>query len=388
MIKEIVTECYLWLVKIFWLFFGYRELANKVVFVCSFPENNLFVYRELKSKRPDLRFVFLCRRGCMTAMGRTGESVFPIESFFPWRIGRTVYHLATTKMVVVDNYYSFLSVLRLRKNVRCLQLWHACGAFKAFGLEDHTIAMRPNRAKQRFRQVYNRFDKIAVGSDRMEEIFELSFGLDDSHFLYSGIPRTDILFNQTAIASVKDRFKIRYGGRKVILYAPTFREKKKIEKLTIDLTKMEKELSDDYVLLLRSHPLANVKNGMSRDSHFVFDCSAENSIDELLLGTDILITDYSSIPFEFSLLGRPMIFFPYDLEQYKLVRGLMENYDKTVPGPIAHSTEEVISYIKADAFDLQRIRSFAQVWNKYSQGRSSNNVAQYICRCIQSVEKH
>ncbi|MED4494975.1 CDP-glycerol glycerophosphotransferase family protein [Heyndrickxia coagulans] len=91
-----------------------------------------------------------------------------------------------------------------------------------------------------------------------------------------------------------------------------------------------------------------------------------------------MITDYSSVPFEFSLLGRPMIFYPYDLESYQATRGLWEPYDQLVPGPIACTTAEIIDLIKTGSFDAGSIEAFSRTWNTYSAGHSSRDLVQYL----------
>jgi len=98
----------------------------------------------------------------------------------------------------------------------------------------------------------------------------------------------------------------------------------------------------------------------------------------VLVGTDILITDYSSIPFEFSLLEKPMIFFAYDLDEYKETRGFGEDYEKLVPGPVVKDTDSVIEVIKQDQFDLGHVKAFAQEWNEYSNGDSSKRLIEAL----------
>ncbi|PAD80578.1 hypothetical protein CHH57_24335 [Niallia circulans] len=101
-------------------------------------------------------------------------------------------------------------------------------------------------------------------------------------------------------------------------------------------------------------------------------------LNDLLFITDILITDYSSIPFEFSFLQKPMIFYPYDLDEYRKTRGFWVPYHELVPGPIAYSTEEIVQFIHLSSFKMEKIANFHQEWNTYSIGNSSKNVVQTI----------
>ncbi len=91
------------------------------------------------------------------------------------------------------------------------------------------------------------------------------------------------------------------------------------------------------------------------------------NINDLFLVTDILITDYSSIPYEFCLLKKPMVFYPYDLEEYKKQRGIIGEYDSLVPGPVVYSTKELVSIINNNEFDLSKVEEFSLKWNQYSK---------------------
>ncbi|HEM2272174.1 TPA: CDP-glycerol glycerophosphotransferase family protein, partial [Listeria monocytogenes] len=104
----------------------------------------------------------------------------------------------------------------------------------------------------------------------------------------------------------------------------------------------------------------------------------ETPIETILPAVDILITDYSSIPFEFALLEKPMIFFTYDLEEYDKARGLSDGFLATIPGPFVHTTEELIQLIEQEAFDLEMVRAFAAKWNKYSDGHSSERFVSFL----------
>src|SRR5699024_2135915 len=122
--------------------------------------------------------------------------------------------------------------------------------------------------------------------------------------------------------------------KNVILYAPTFRDDLlHSADIAVDIDQLYRELRDEYVLLLRLHPAVR-GTFVNQYPDFVLDVSGYPDIHSLLIVTDLLITDYSSIPFEFSILGKPMIFFAYDLEYYAATRGFWEDYESLVPGPI------------------------------------------------------
>src|SRR5699024_5872175 len=164
--------------------------------------------------------------------------------------------------------------------------------------------------------------------------------------------------------------------KKVMLYAPTYRDNElDIGELKLDIEKMYQAFKHDYVLLLRLHPAINGEF-QNKYPGFVINVSGNYNINHLLVITDILITDYSSIPFEFSLLNKPMVFFAYDLDQYAIDRGFWETYEDLVPGPVVENTNDLVDVIRNRTFDLERIKEFASQWNQFSQGASCKRLIQ------------
>ncbi len=364
---------------IFKLLFNMFQLfpqRKKTTLVASFGDNIFFVADEL-SKTQDHEIIILKHPKCPINFDNIKKSkVYSFEciNLFHWII--SIYHLSTSKMVFVDNYYGFLSVANFKPNVKCVQLWHAAGAIKKFGLMDPSMKSRPDSAKKRIESVYKRHTQIAVGSERMANIIHESFGVDDEAIMRTGVPRTDFFYDEEQKKSVIEQLKIEFpiiNSKKVILYAPTFRDGEfNLSNIRLDLQSMHDELKDDYVVFLRIHPAVNFS--LANDfSGFVYDVSDYYSVNHLLLITDQLITDYSSIPFEFSLLGKPIIFFMYDLKDYKRDRGIWKEFEKDIPGPIVEDTGEIISMIKENNFDRNSVKKFAEVWNQYSKGNSSES---------------
>lgn len=373
-----MISLYLFLFRAAFLLFKRFPQKNNVVFVVSFSENPKCIADEFRSENVAVEFVFLCRGKSIDAFRNYGGVALSFETMNIKDMLRSAYYLATAKLVFVDNYFGFLSVVRFRPGVSCIQIWHAPGALKTFGLEDHSIAGRSEGARRRFRKVYQKFDKVVTGSEIMADIFKRSFGLTDERILRTGFPRTDFFFQKhQEVPILPDQFP---AGRKRILYAPTFREEPR-DRFPIDIDALKEELGDDYILLLRLHPAERSRYRFSaEDQSFVFDCSEFPSINQLMLSSDLLITDYSSIPVEYSLLGKPMIFYPYDLKAYEKERGFQSDYLRWVPGPVVYSTEALIKVIRRDRFNMDRVKEFAAVWNRYSHGDSSRNLVNYAVK--------
>lgn len=377
MARELAITLYLFVFRILFNMCKLFPQKKKTVFVASFGDNIFYTLKEVE-KQTDDRVVILKTSQCKIDFNADAKRTvldFKANHIIDWV--RSIYHLATCEKVFVDNYYGFLSVTNFDESVVCIQLWHAAGAIKQFGFKDPSTDLRTKRAHDRFRKVYQRFDHVVVGSEKMAAIFRASFGITNEQIHRSGIPRTDFFFNdiekKNALHSIRSAFP-NLNDKKVILYAPTYRDDElSVSDIQLDLELMYQHLNKDYMLLLRLHPAVKV-DLCNQFPDFVVDVSHYPNLNHLLIVTDLLITDYSSIPFEFSLLNKPMIFFAYDLAEYTKARGFWENYEDNVPGPIVLSSESLIETIKENNFDMDKVKVFAEQWNMYSRGFSSNRL--------------
>jgi CDP-ribitol ribitolphosphotransferase len=171
-------------------------------------------------------------------------------------------------------------------------------------------------------------------------------------------------------------------SRPTILYAPTFRGadlKGAGAPELLDIAALFRALGDQYRLILRLHPF--VKSAMripeeARD--FVVDASREPDVNEVMLAADILVTDYSSIIFEYALLNRPMAFLAPDLAAYERERGFFFDYRSGVPGPVVQTTEQLLTWINAKAFDLPRVAKFAAESFDVMDGHATERLVEQV----------
>lgn len=385
MAREALIRIYLFSISMLFFLFNLFPLRNKAVFVTSFGDNCEYILNEMDRQQIGWKRVILKTANSRIRWKDDGQTiVFPFESRNIFHFFLSVYHLATARRIIVDNYFGFLSSARFRKEAVCVQVWHAAGAIKQFGLKDPENAGRTSAANKRFLSVYSRFHYIAAGSRQMADIFKESFGADDKQILATGVPRTDFFFNQDALSEARKQILNSYpewDSRKTILYAPTFRNGSLSSgKIALDIDRLYKELSSDgYILLLKLHPAVKAEPELETAyPGFVYNLSGFRDINQLLPAADILVTDYSSIPFEYALLGKPMYFFAYDLEEYKKERGFWEDYTANMPGPVSYTTEQLASQIKSGEYDAGKIEAFSEKWNEYSQGRSSAQLVSFL----------
>lgn len=270
-----------------------------------------------------------------------------------------------------------------------LQTWHGTPLKKlAFDIEDINSAT-PSYKNQVYKQS-RAWDYLIAPNAFSSETFRRCF-LFENTMLETGYPRNDILHSkdkEQKAEAIRNRLGIP-KGKKIILYAPTWRDDEYYEKgkykfeLQLNLDLMKQELGNEYVLLLRTHYFIADSLDVSRYNGFAYNVSKYDDISELYLISDILITDYSSVFFDFANLKRPMLFFTYDLEKYRdVLRGFYIDIEKEVPGPLLFTTEEVINSIKNISFIEQKYKSryekFYQRFCAWEDGQASKKVVESV----------
>ncbi|RKQ34322.1 CDP-glycerol glycerophosphotransferase family protein [Oceanobacillus halophilus] len=380
MVREAAISIYLFAFRVLFEFFKLFPLQEKTTFVASFGRNILYTLREVE-KQTNHEIVILKTHPCnIQFKKRPNRRMINFKTVHLLNWMRSIYHLATSEKIFVDNYFGFLAVTSFKSEVTCVQLWHAAGAIKQFGLKDLSIEKRPESAFKRFKSVYQRFNYVVVGSEKMAHIFKEGFGIRNKQILRTGIPRTDFFYDKEttkkAAQALCSYFPI-IKEKKVILYAPTYRDNElDVQEIKLNMDEMYKHFKEDYVLFLSLHPAvkADINNAYPE---FVYDVSSYN-INHMLIIADILITDYSSIPVEYAILNKPMVFFAYDIDEYAEARGFWETYEDMVPGPIVENMNQLIEVIKKKDFHMKRIKDFSNEWNRYSNGQSSENLVKAI----------
>lgn len=358
------------LFRLFYMLFCMLPIQkNKVVFASDSREdlsgNFFFVYEEIlkRDMNLDIKFLFNERIG-------SKRSIMDLLN--------TAYNFATAKIILLDDFYPMIYPLEIRKKADLIQIWHAAGAFKTFGF---SRLGRPGGPSPQSRNHRN-YTKAAVSSEGIRGNYAEGFGISEDKVYATGLPRADIFFDEEYKEYVKTSLFEKYPilkEKKVILFAPTFRGNGQSSAHypyeNLDLHELYKELHEEYIFLLKVHPF--VKNKISipyEYNDFFIDFSEYREINDLLLVTDILITDYSSVCFEFALLNKPMLFFAFDVEEYIASRDFYYDYFDFIPGPLLRTTEEIITSIKTERFELEKIPPFVKFFFNDTLGKASSNV--------------
>ncbi len=267
--------------------------------------NLAFIRNELDRRDPAIPYRILAYRSA-----RSWRSYF--VGFV--RLAQSGFHIATARVFIVDDYFFPLYVITPRPGTTVIQTWHASGAFKKIGWSvlDKSFGADEDLVSQV--AIHSNYDVCLMSSRHAAVYYADAFHQPMERFRTDlGMPRTDILFGEEQVRRVEAEVRAKYAlpsGKKVILYAPTFRGDTVRRARTpenLDLRAMADALGDDHVLLLRLHPFVRKATPVPDDlASFAIDASDHPDIHELMLVSDVLITDYSSAIFEFSLLERPM----------------------------------------------------------------------------------
>ena len=223
------------------------------------------------------------------------------------------------------------------------------------------------------------------------EKFTSSFRLKDSNIIKEvGYPRNDFLINykKTDVIRIKRELKIP-KDKKVILYAPTWRDNQHeaglgyTYSLNVDFDKLKKEFGKEYIILFRTHYFVANSIDLKKYKDFVINVSNYGDVNDLYIVSDILITDYSSVFFDFANLKRPIMFYMYDYEEYKnKLRDFYIGFNE-LPGPIVEKEEDLIKEIKQiDAYDKKYKEKYQKFNNKYNYLDDGNASKRLIEECI------
>jgi len=295
------------------------------------------------------------------------------------------YHLATARVTVVDDYFFPMYVVAKRPGTTFVQVWHACGAFKKFGYSVLEKSFGADELYVSMVKIHTNYDVCLVSSMSVAPFYAEAFDQPLDRFVSAtGIPRTDVFFGDRArdrASAVRARYQLP-EGRRVILYAPTFRGESVVTASYddfLDLERLAAALADDHIVLMRLHPFVHDALRIPPAlSGFAVDVSDHGDINELMLVSDVLVTDYSSAIYEFSLLDRPICFLAPDHAAYERERGFYFDYLTGVPGPVFETTEALARYLRAGDFDLARVAAFRKASFDVADGHASARVVDRI----------
>lgn len=341
---------------------GLQIKSNKITYI-SYRSNYITneikkISKEVKIINENIEEVYLMLKYKNTLLDKLKYII---------EIIKQVYNIKTSKIVVIDGNNFVVSKID-KRNTRVIQIWHACGAIKKFG--------------QDYERKYNikNYDYIITCSSSSKYIMASAFGVNEEQVLTLGYSKTDDLFDAKKMNKYKNRMYEKYPflqDKKIVLYAPTFRGDGIYDKeiLYTDLDRVADSIGDKYIILYKLHPI--IDKTLKYKSKNIYDVSNEN-LYKLFSVTDILVSDFSAIIYDFTILEKPIVLYAPDLEEYRQKRGLYVDYEQFAPGKIAYNEEALAKVIIDENYEIDKVIKLKNKFFDFLDGKSSKRIAKFI----------
>jgi len=303
------------------------------------------------------------------------------------------YYLAKAKFWVINSKLPEYCVKK--ENQIYIQCWHGTPLKRLahdIHVSEETTFFRTKQTRDEMLKSYDtdvkKYNYLLSPNRHSTEKFISCFNIERERIVETGYPRNDFLanLNEEKIQHLKDKLKIP-KDKKVILYCPTWRDNKFNEKgyffeLKVNFNMWHENLSDEWVVIFKPHYLISNKFDLKGLDDFVYVFEENHDINELYAISDIMITDYSSSFFDYSILNRPILFYMYDIKEYaEELRGFYLDINKDLPGPIFESEYELIKQIKdKKIFETYQdtLEKFIDKYHEFEDGHASQKVVEKL----------
>ncbi|MEB8104359.1 bifunctional glycosyltransferase/CDP-glycerol:glycerophosphate glycerophosphotransferase [Mammaliicoccus sciuri] len=363
--------------------------SNTIVFESfggkNYSDSPKYIYEYMQKNYPKLNYIWVFNNPDKNVITGNAEKV---------KKGSKEYYDAYSKAKFWVSNARLPLYLNKKENQIYIQTWHGTPLKRL--ANDMKVVRMPGTTtanyKKNFYAETSRWDYLVSPNRYSSNIFKTAFWMDEERTWEIGYPRNDVLVNrsddQEYINQIKKDLNLP-EGKKVIMYAPTWRDDEFVKKgqylfdLKINLENLQKELGENYVILLRMHYLIANALDLNGYEDFAIDVSNYSDISELYLISDALITDYSSVMFDFGILKRPQYFFAYDIEKYdKGLRGFYMDYMNDLPGEIITDefklAEELKNIDEHKEKYKDKIEKFYDKFCSLEKGQSSKFIGDYI----------
>ena len=297
---------------------------------------------------------------------------------------RLTFLAAMCGTILIDDHVPFLNWLRLYPDNRVIQIWHAGAGFKGVGYSrwGHLGCPGPYSCHRQYAYSIS-------GSSDISHFFSEQFGILDEQVIPTGMPRMDAYIdpdNQKRVRAELYRTYPQFAGKKVILFAPTYRGRdRKQAYYPYELVDFDALYAycreNDAVVLFKMHPWVSEAVPI-RPEHAdrLYDFNEYRNINELFYITDLLITDYSSSMYEFILMDKPMLLFAFDKTTFAVSRGFHRDYDSNIPGKLCETFAEVMDAIRTEDYEFYKVAAFKSKYFEFVDCGSTDRVIDWLIR--------
>ncbi|MCR5484520.1 MAG: CDP-glycerol glycerophosphotransferase family protein [Clostridiales bacterium] len=297
------------------------------------------------------------------------------------------------KCLYIDDTFLPAYAITPRKGQKIIQLWHFCASTTSWGYLEYSHRDKKREIIDKY-PLHSTYTAVSVASDAVKPIFASALKCKEEIVHAWGCPKTDVYFDKSFLGSARAKviksipnLSSRIDGRKIILYAPDPRGSSDTDRAICaspDYMMLKRQLGENYIIIRRlSQEVYDVERKIEYFKaflgDFVFDVPPTVPDDVLLAAADILVTDYSSLIFDYSLLERPIFFYAFDIKVYRREHDLSLKHEEEIPGPfVGDSAELADEILKADEFfDSKSVRHFKSKYMAGCNGHSSGRIAHY-----------
>lgn len=317
-----------------------------------------YLIADIKSRYPECEIKVLCKR-----LEKDNAKQIVSYLFHPFM---QMLLLATSEICIIDSYQIAVSVLRHKKNLKIIQIWHSLAAIKKSGLA--AVNTQKKRQIAKIMCMHKNYDFIAIGSEKMIEHFSKAFGYKAEKFWITGLPRVDYLLktkerNKAFVQKTYPKLK----DAKIVLYAPTFRKNNDYRFGEI----IKAFENTPYTLIIKKHPLT--KAAIPEKYEF-----KKLKTIELLSSADWVISDYSGTIIEAAVAERPLLIFNYDNTEFAKNEGFFIDIEKEFQNLSFKTANEIFSFIQKGEYDMSVLKKFREKCIKNTNGNCTENLVNKI----------
>lgn len=364
--------------NIIYAFLKLFKTQNKIIFLSrqsnQTPLDFKLIIDELKDK--NYKIVVLCQR--IEAESQLKSKLFE----FTINLFKSMYHLATSKVCIIDSYSLPVSILKHKKNLTVIQIWHAMGKLKQSGYQ--TLGKKDGRNPKMARvlNMHKNYDLVVAGAKSWNFAYCSSFNITEDKLWNIGLPRAAHIYNN--YKKIRTKIYKKYPelkNKKIILYSPTFRVSKKSS--TEELIKNIDY--DNYILIITSHP----KHILNIDNPNIYTNSKlKINIYELLTICDYFITDYSSLAVEAAAINKKTYYYLYDYEDYIKTNGLNLDPLKEFPKITFKNGKKLIENLNNNQYDIESFKQFKKKYLPKDFEQATKKLVNYIIENMEQEDKN
>ena len=372
--KKIVLNIVVLLLKIVYLPLRLLKVKNKIVYMSRESNSESIDFKRiregLEKNYPEYKNIVLTKK---IENGIAGKTEYVFEML------KQMYHLATSKVIVLDTYCIIACVLPHKKETKVIQIWHALGAIKKFGYQTIGTKAGSDEITAKVMRMHKNYDYVLAPSSVTAKIYEQAFNISEDKIKYIGIPRIDYILekDEETINNIYEMYPI-LKEKENIVYVPTFRKGEKIELDEL----VEKIDTDKYNLVVKLHPLDLKEYNYKEKEGVIYEQKCKTY--DLLKIADRIITDYSSLSIESSLLEKPIYFYVYDIEKYKEETGINFDFENEPMGKYkAENVNELINLITQD-YDYNILKEFKEKYISVNTNDCTKQLVEFIVSLIRN----